>query len=295
MNCKECLNLLDDYVGNELEVKSFETLEAHLTACQDCAFNYKKLKLEQNIFEQYLSKIEAAPTLWTGLEVRLEKAQSPKYRQPFAYLQNFFANIYPTWNLNSKQIAGFFIIAAAGIVALIGYNFSSGSPEKNSAILQENSNRVSSAPKGEEVKSMDNSKNDLKDVLPTIAKKNQPVKSANKPGKSVLIVPSNRTNQFEVSKMSSSTRRQPNENVVQKVERQYKNAIAVLTRDIERRRKELPSAALSQTETVLTDLDRTIENTRRAVREQPQNPAAVQYMTAAYEKKVELLRNILTR
>ncbi len=294
MNCNECLNLLDDCVEDELEAKFSVPLEKHLIDCESCARNYQKLKKEQNLYEQYLLNIEAKPELWTNLEAKLEKTQSQKYRQPLAYLQNIFANNYRALNLNSLQIAAFFIIAAVGITGFIGYKFSSNLSEQNYAALQENSGNVNPASKSEAVKSRNDSNDDLKDKQPVIAKKIQSVTPKDNPRKSVLpVVSFKRANQVAVSKMSNPTHRQPSEDVVRMVEQQYANAIAVLTRDIEHRRAELSSNLLSQAETVLTDLNRTIENTRRAVREQPQNPAAVQYMTDAYAKKVELLRNVL--
>jgi hypothetical protein len=65
-----------------------------------------------------------------------------------------------------------------------------------------------------------------------------------------------------------------------------------LTRDIKRRGAKSSSDTLLQAQPALTDLDRTIENTRRAAREQPQNPVAIQYMTTAYAKKIEMLRTM---
>lgn len=296
MNCNECLNLLNDYVEDALAAKFFVPLETHLAACERCAHGYQKLKKEQNLYEQYLSNIEAKPELWTSLEAKLEKAQNRNYWHPLAYLQNLFANNYRGLNLNSLRMAAFFIIAAIGITGFIGYKFSSNSSEQNYAVLQENPSCVSQASEIEAVKPHNDPADDLKDKQPVIAKKIQPATQENNSRKSDLpVVSSKRANQVAVSKISNATRRQPNEEVVRKVEQQYMNAVAILTRDIERRRKELSFGSLSQAETVLTDLDRTIENTRRAVREQPQNPVAVQYMTDAYAKKIELLRNVLIK
>jgi hypothetical protein len=83
--------------------------------------------------------------------------------------------------------------------------------------------------------------------------------------------------------------------VALRAEQQYLSAIKILSRDIERRRAFISPALLSQLETALTDVDRNIAATRRAAREQPRDPFAVQYLALAYEKKVELLREVTSR
>ena len=83
--------------------------------------------------------------------------------------------------------------------------------------------------------------------------------------------------------------------VALRAEQQYLSAIKILSRDIKRRRALISTALLSQLETVLAEVDRTIAATRRVAREQPRDPVAVQYMASAYEKKVELLREVTSR
>jgi D-ribose pyranose/furanose isomerase RbsD len=98
-------------------------------------------------------------------------------------------------------------------------------------------------------------------------------------------------NQFVNSKFVGSN--QPTtEEVIEKAERQYEAAIAVLSSDIKRRRMQLSPNLISQLEQSLPEIDRTIHETRRAVREQPNDAVAVQYMTSAYSKKIELLRAV---
>ena len=80
--------------------------------------------------------------------------------------------------------------------------------------------------------------------------------------------------------------------MARRAEQQYLSAIEILSRDIERHRDVISPALLSQLETALAEVDRNIAATRRAAREQPRDPVAVQYLALAYEKKVELLREV---
>ena len=80
--------------------------------------------------------------------------------------------------------------------------------------------------------------------------------------------------------------------VARGAEQQYLSAIEILARDIKHRRAFISPALLSQFATALADVDRNIAATRRVAREQPRDPFAVQYLASAYEKKVELLREL---
>jgi len=80
--------------------------------------------------------------------------------------------------------------------------------------------------------------------------------------------------------------------VARRAEQEYLSAIKILSLDIKRRQAFISPALLSQLKTVLAEVDRTIAATRRAAREQPRDPVAVQYLASAYEKKVDLLRDV---
>ena len=49
---------------------------------------------------------------------------------------------------------------------------------------------------------------------------------------------------------------------------------------------------LAKFDASLSEIDRTIRETRRVVRENPEDPIALQYLLAAYSKKVEVLRGM---
>ncbi|MCA1557660.1 MAG: hypothetical protein LC731_03865, partial [Acidobacteria bacterium] len=80
--------------------------------------------------------------------------------------------------------------------------------------------------------------------------------------------------------------------LVREAEQKYRAAISLLARDAKRRRTLLEPDVLARFDQTLTAVDRTISETRRAVRQQPDDPVAVQYMLAAYAKKVEVLREM---
>jgi alpha-amylase/alpha-mannosidase (GH57 family) len=80
--------------------------------------------------------------------------------------------------------------------------------------------------------------------------------------------------------------------VIRRAEQQYLSAIEILSSDIRRSRSVISPALLSQLERALTEVDRNIAATQKVAREQPRDPVAVQYLALAYEKKIELLREV---
>jgi hypothetical protein len=49
---------------------------------------------------------------------------------------------------------------------------------------------------------------------------------------------------------------------------------------------------LARFDASLAEIDRTIKETRQVVRQNPEDPIALQYLLAAYSKKVDVLREM---
>jgi hypothetical protein len=80
--------------------------------------------------------------------------------------------------------------------------------------------------------------------------------------------------------------------LVRVAEKNYLSAIAMLTRDVAQRPSRLDSETRAKLDGALASIDRTISATRRAVRKNPNDPLAVQYMLTAYAKKVDVLKEM---
>jgi len=110
----------------------------------------------------------------------------------------------------------------------------------------------------------------------------------------------NRRRGIQVSAAGSASRRMIErstaapalDQVVRRAEQQYLSAIEILSRDIKRRRAVISPALLTQLERAVSEVDRNIAATQKVAREQPRDPVAVQYLALAYEKKIELLREV---
>ena len=80
--------------------------------------------------------------------------------------------------------------------------------------------------------------------------------------------------------------------LVREAEQKYLAAISILSRDVNRRRSQIDPTVLARFDNALSDIDRTIKETRRVVREHPDDPVALQYLLSAYAKKVDALRDM---
>jgi len=80
--------------------------------------------------------------------------------------------------------------------------------------------------------------------------------------------------------------------LVRDAEQKYLTAIAMLSRDVNRRRSQLDPIMLARFDASLSQIDNTIKETRQVVRGNPEDPIALQYLLAAYSKKVDVLREM---
>jgi hypothetical protein len=93
--------------------------------------------------------------------------------------------------------------------------------------------------------------------------------------------------------IAKRNRQRPDE-LVRDAERKAHLDRALRPRHAERRRSSLDPEELARFDQALAAVDRTIAGTRVAVRAHPHDPVAVQYMLAAYARKVDVLRQMIT-
>ena len=79
---------------------------------------------------------------------------------------------------------------------------------------------------------------------------------------------------------------------IARAEREYQSAIKLLDRVIARNRDKFAPGLLNQYESSLALIDKSIADSRRALRERPSDAAGGQFLLAAYAKKLELMQEI---
>ena len=64
MKCEACLELLEEYLDQELAEREASAVAEHLITCRSCSAESSTLAAEQEMFSHYDRELELPPTLW---------------------------------------------------------------------------------------------------------------------------------------------------------------------------------------------------------------------------------------
>ena len=121
----------------------------------------------------------------------------------------------------------------------------------------------------------------------------QLVKDGDRRKGNTVLAASNK-NAVRINLRPPTSARQPtSDELVREAEQKYVEAIAMLSRDVKRHRSRLDAETAARFEQTLAAVNRTIADTRRAMRQHPGDPLAAKYMLTAYARKVDVLREMV--
>ena len=262
MTCKECQSALETYFDSELSPDTATPVTAHIAVCDRCAESYRRLELEQDFYLRHASAPAVSPAFWSEV---FEKAGRPHGRLAWLRAQLIRAReAVSDVRLGPLPIAALLILSI-GITAGV-MNFLNS--RKSQPVLTAR----------------------LAEPNPETTPVSEPPKRELQVDNKSQVPQTTRSRRVSIAK---SNRQRPDE-LVRDAERKYLTAISLLTRDAERRRSSLDPEELARFDQALAAVDRTIAGTRVAVRAHPDDPVAVQYMLAAYARKVDVLRQMIT-
>jgi hypothetical protein len=279
--------MLDEYVENELDEQTAKSLATHMATCRGCAGAHQTLRREQEIYASYLLGVEPPPDLWANLRLELEKKKVIKASQP--QLQRWLATALGGLHVTPQLAAAVVLLIIGLAIGIIVWRTTIGSSEhqaKNPGVSVQPSpkvNRAGTDRDSDHTDRPDSSNDNNKEKI---------LSSSLKGGNRKRETHFNATSRVGRRIIERSPAEPTVDQVALRAEREYLSAIEILSRDIKRRRALISPALLSQLQKTLAEIDRNITATRRAAREQPRDPVAVQYLALAYEKKVELLREV---
>lgn len=310
MKCEDCLDVIEEYFDKELSALAAIEVAAHLVACPACAEVHETLKQEQAVYTSYKRDIEVTPALWQGIEARLKQETvepvviQEATREPLglmARMRNFFAETLHAPRFSPALAAVLVIVAVGATVLVMNYlnsrnqsapiaNVSPTIPSPGNAgnPSPDNANATQSQPKVANNQS------------PT--DKEQRPEAPNSPEKEAIsrdVQPKPVSTSVEKVTRPATERPQPvasasatADKLVRSAEQKYLAAITILKRDYDKRRTQLDPQFVARMDAALSTIDNTIAETRKAVKQNPDDPIALQYMLAAYAKKVEVLKGV---
>ena len=301
MNCERCTNELEDFLYGELGEAPAAEVRAHLADCAVCASLRDVIERENELFGQFYEQtsIEPAAEMWEAIRARIsgearEQAQidraawSPAFRPldsgglragldalfRMARAGAFGRLLAPAM---LRQAAFAAILVALSVAATTIY-----------LKLGEKGPREVA--------------NDGREAAPT-----QPPRQGGTPSPSPSIdVPRGGGKPNDVATTQKGPKPPVNQappprqltdqelmnRQIARAEREYQKAIRLLDQAIAKQRDRLDPALIKQYESSLALIDDSIDASRRAFRERPDDPIAGQFLLAAYAKKLDLMQDI---
>lgn len=281
MNCENYSLLLDEYIERELNQEKFRQVDVHLAVCASCKNLYQELLEEQKLYSAYISEFKMSPNLWINIQSEIEEKHKRK-----SIIQQSIASIFyvPKFRAVFVGIISFFVISV--VAFSLFYRLESGKEvgEIRKEVLPTNDFEIQNLPSPSDIT------NRSGNIKPKIEQKRTVKIDFVSPQK---VSFQKQTKNPLKAKKGFPTLGQPqlNKEVI-RAENEFLKAIAILSREVAQKQQKLSAAGKSKFNRSLGVLNKTIAETRRAVSRQPNDPIAIQYMSAAYSKKVELLRMI---
>lgn len=326
MKCEECLGLLDAHFDGELSPAESAAVSAHVGACEGCSREYESLRDGHALFLRYGCDATESPSFWGEVLARAEADRPPARGAFAARLRRRLAVALSTLSAPrfSPTLTAAMLLAAVGLTAAVmlyvrprdngplpsarsRYEGDAGRADKVDGVDEVDKAEVKTADgRGDARDARDG--RDARDVRDGAAAAATAGGDAGGAGPERLTVKTVREGPGgRVAAKTSGAASAPKgdrravaaaaaaepdaERLVREAERKYLAAIAALSRDVGRRHHADAETA-ARFERTLAVVDRAIAETRAAARRNPRDPVAVQYMMAAYARKVDILRDI---
>jgi hypothetical protein len=294
MKCEECKNIIEEYCDGELDERASIDVRAHVMNCEACARLVEALGDEQNVYALYVRDVEVSPMLWKGISARILEEERARDVSLMARWRRQLAEIFGTPRL-SPALTFALLILTMGTTAGLMKLMQSRSAEPVTQKQPESSTTAPPKVNEQTAAVTDGKENDP--VENDGAIENDTEQFTRPSDKNVdRLPPAYRiADRFESKRAVATvgfTDEQSPDQLVREAEQKYRAAIALLARDAKRRRTLLEPDMRARFEQTLAAVDQTINETRRAARQHPDDPVAVQFMLAAYAKKVDVLREM---
>lgn len=279
MKCEECRILIEDYVDGALERKEATVVTSHIASCGECASVHESLGREQEVYSRYQRNVDVSPALWASIETGIKRERAAEPIGLISRLRAHLAGVSSAPRLSPVFAAALVVIAIGITIGVMTYLNSRDSRQQVAKI-------TNVQPPAREAGGTE--------VTPEApGAPNQPSAVQNNPSaaKQATILPRVNNDAAQNQRALSAARATPAQ-LVREAEQKYVAAIAMLSRHVNRRRSHLDPMMLARFDAALNEIDRTIKQTGRVVRENPNDPIALQYLLAAYSTKVDVLREM---
>lgn len=295
MSCEECLPLLEEHLDGALDAAAAARAAAHLAACAGCAEARERLAREGDFYLSHAPEVAPSPDFWEGVGARIAADGSTRVARSRRGLGGLLADtlgLVAAPRFSPALTAAAVLVAVALTAGLMKYANRESARHERAATAPSDAVRGANeagagriappTPKGngeDDAKASDELTNEAGlERKPAVVKRMERATAT--------------TSERRREREKVARRIQTSDQLVREAEQKYVAAIALLSRDARRTHTRLEPDAAARFRSTLAEIDRAIDETRRAARRNPRDPSAAQYMLAAYAKKVDLLREM---
>lgn len=293
MNCERCRTELEDFSGGELNAAQTAAIRQHLMDCAECRTVRDTLDREAEIFAEFYEQtaLDPAPEMWAAIRSRIA-AEAPATAPRAGWLTRLgeglsIERLLASAMLRQAAFAAMLVIISVAATTLYFTLKNNRSDADNVARTTPPPQPAPEQPEPAATPAPDSARPRTDSVNPEVA--SVPKSSVTKPPRAVQAKFSEKPNAPlpKAANEDELIQRQ-----VARAVREYQGAVVLLERKIVRRRDSLDPVVMAQYEKSLDLINRSIADSRRTMRARPNDPAAGQYLLAAYAKKVELMQEI---
>lgn len=278
MKCEECQQFLEEYIDGELDRRLAAQVSAHASNCSDCSKAYEELKQEQGLYTHYQRDIEVTPALWAGVEARIRQEKAARTSGRLAGWFERLGGLFATPRFSPALAAALVLLAIGATVFVM------------SVMNSRNNNQpIATNPTHQDNGNSNNANRSVEAPQPVPVEKREELAETGKPA---VVEKENKPAVQKQLVAKAPPKQADPAQLVREAEQKYLAAISILSRDVNRRRSQIDPTVLARFDNALADIDRAIKETRRVVREHPDDPVALQYLLSAYAKKVDTLRDM---
>lgn len=307
MRCRDCEQLLEEYLDGELGVRDAASVKAHLASCAGCSEAYEALAAEQALYARYERGVEVTPRLWGGIEERIGARGSVGKVGLLRQLSQWLAPLLTAPRFSPALTAALVLVAILGTAGVMRLMNGGGGRTTEVARTDPNNGggngvvtpQTPTAPQPSAATPTPERGATVAPVSGQEPKNDQIQEGGQQQKPERERKPPTPATQSGGAKQQLADFRQPAspqsptpDQLIREAEQRYVAAIKMLSRDVNGKRDKLDPQTVARFDETLASIDRTIAETRRAVNAKGGDPVAVQYMLSAYAKKVEVLREM---
>lgn len=277
MRCVEFQPLIEECLDNELTESIAGEVARHLDDCVSCAEVARKLGIEREMYSLYEPDIQVTPDLWAGVQARIATERHVPEPKGIAWLITVVKDALAVPRVSGLATTALVLLAIGATAVFMKYTQRESKPAPRATLAV-----VESKPPSVETP---------KEISSPVAPSDPMERSNPERPRRRIGIPAGRNNQGERQAGQVLGPKTPHQ-LVNEAEQKYLAAIAMLSRNASRKRSQMDPLTLAKLDQAIAAINRTIAGTRKAVREHPDDPVAVQYMLTAYARKVDVLREM---